>query len=102
MNLADCDPFRYLTIAGVCQNIYLAKNMPKNTICVNKDYSENKNNCSLKSLQWITYLEKLHNTFIQSAFSGKEVTINISNDIYKVDDYDKENNIIYEFHGCYV
>ena len=75
--------------------------MPKNTICVNKDYSENKNNYSLKSLQWITYLEKLHNTVIQSAFGGKEVTINIDDDIYKVDGYDKGNKIIYEFHGCY-
>ena len=101
MNVAGCDPFRYLTIAGVCQNIYFNQHMPKDTICVNKDYTENENNYSYKSLEWITYLEKLNDITIQSAYRGKEKVITINDFSSKVDGYDEQSNTIYQFHGCY-
>ena len=80
--------------------------MPKDNICINKEYVENENNYSAKSLQWITYLEKLSNKVIQSAFRGRESEIKIINvdykeELIKVDGYDSKNNIAYQFHECY-
>ena len=80
--------------------------MPKDNICINKEYVENQNNYSAISLQWITYLEKLNNKVIQSAFRGRESEIKIINvdnkeELIKVDGYDSKNNIAYQFHGCY-
>jgi hypothetical protein len=76
--------------------------MPKNNICVNKEYVENEQNYSAKSLQWITYLEKVNNCVIQSAFRGREAEIEIKNTKkIKVDGYNKEINTIYKFNQCY-
>ena len=76
-------------------NNYLGNYLKNNTIMVNKKYTENKNNYSVKSLKWIKYLEEVNNKKIISAFDGLEEEIKIITKIdnkkqnLKVDGYDE-------------
>ena len=100
--LTGMDPFANgSTAAGVTMSNYLANYLPENAILVNKDYTENINNFSTESLKWIRYIEKMKNIKIKSAYGCREAEININKKYLKVDGYDKKNNIVYQFHGCY-
>ena len=88
-------------------NNYLGNYLKNDTITVNKRYTENRNNYSVKSLKWIKYLEEVNNKKIISAFEGLEEELKITSIInnkkqnLKVDGYDVKNKIVYQFQGCY-
>merc|ERR1712147_236665 len=52
---------------------------------------------SQQSIQWLNYMSKSENINIQHAENGGEYRINN----FKVDGYDRANNTVYEFHGCF-
>ena len=52
---------------------------------------------SQEAIQWLDYISKTENVHIQHAENGGEYRINN----YKVDGFDRANNTVYEFHGCF-
>ena len=54
-------------------------------------------NTSVKSLQWLEYISKSQNIYIQHAKNGGELKV----DKYFVDGYSEFKKTIYEFHGCF-
>lgn len=51
---------------------------------------------SKKSIEWLDYMAKKNNTYIQHAENEGEYRIENK----RVDGYCKDNNTVYEFHGC--
>ena len=102
LSMEGFDPFvNSTTAASLAMNNYLGNYLKNNKIMVNKNYTENKNNYSVKSLKWLTYLEELNNKKIISAFHGLEQEIKIIDKInnkmqyLKVDGYDRAYKIVY-------
>jgi hypothetical protein len=90
LEIANIDPFQYITIAGVCMAIYRTKYLQPKTIAIIK---ENKKEMYSKgSISWL-------NTFtnVQHALNGGEVTICGA----KVDGFNQETNTVYQYHGCF-
>ena len=52
--------------------------------------------CSRISIEWLEFMSKIHNTYIQHANNEGEYFVNIKKN---VDGYSVENNTVYEFHG---
>src|SRR5436190_19772438 len=90
LEIANIDPFCYLTIASVCMAIYRGNYLEDNTIAVlNTDRKD------MYSKQSITWLETFSG--VKHALNGGEVTICGS----KVDGYCEETNTVYRYHGCF-
>ncbi|CAF1135143.1 unnamed protein product [Brachionus calyciflorus] len=51
---------------------------------------------SIKCQLWLKYLSEKKNIRIQHSKNGGEINVGK----YRLDGYDKESNILYEFHGC--
>ena len=100
LQVANIDPFQYITIASVCSAIYRNECLPENTIgVVNETPSDNY---SIKSMKWMKYLSQRHGINIQHACNGGEQTIRFNDGKFlKVDGYCKEINTVFQFHGCY-
>ena len=66
--IADIDPFQYITTAGVCMAIYRSKYLQQKTIAIIKE--DKKEMCSKGSITWL-------NTFtsVQHALHGGEINI---------------------------
>ena len=90
LEIANIDPFQYITIASVCMGIYRSKYLQPETIAIVKD--NKKEMYSKTSIVWL-------NTFknVQHALKGGEVTICGS----KVDGFNQESNTVYQFHGYF-
>lgn len=92
LEIANIDPFQYITIAGVCMAIYRSKYLLKETIAVlDKEKNENY------SKQSITWLKHFNNKNIYHALNGGEKIIAGS----KVDGYDEISKTVYQYHGCF-
>ena len=52
---------------------------------------------SQQAIQWLNYMSKSENINIEHAENSGEYRINN----FKVDGYDRANNTVYEFHGCF-
>jgi hypothetical protein len=92
LEIANIDPFRYITIAGVCLAIYRSKYIKKDTIAVVDNLK--KDQYSQQSISW---LNSFHNPNIKHALNNGEVKICGS----KVDGFDEKSNTLYQYHGCF-
>ncbi|XP_072377781.1 uncharacterized protein [Diabrotica undecimpunctata] len=90
LEIANIDPFQYLTIASVCMAIYRSKYLRTNTIGVVKQ--EIKETYSRASIKWLNQFSN-----VQHALNGGEVTICGA----KVDGFSEESNTVYQYHGCF-
>ena len=93
------DPFRVsITIASLCNYIFRRNFMKPNTIAVIPENGYNpKQNTSLKCKQWLRFLEKKNDIFIQSADNIGEKRFGQ----YLLDGFCEQTNTAYEFNGCY-
>jgi hypothetical protein len=92
LEIANIDPFRYITIAGVCMAIYRSKYIKKDTIAVVDNLK--KDQYYQQSISW---LNSFHNPNIKHALNNGEVKICGS----KVDGFDEKSNTVYQYHGCF-
>jgi len=93
IQIANIDPFQYITIASVCKAIHRNSFLPKNTIAI---YNENPTyNYSNKSIEWLKYISQKCKINIKHACNGGEVEININGKTLKVDGY-----CDCYYHGC--
>ena len=92
LDIANIDPFQYLTIASVCMAIYRSKYIWNNTIAVVDEPIEEK-----YSKQSISWLNSLGNPNIKHALNGGEQIICGA----KVDGFDEKTNTVYQYHGCF-
>ncbi|KAE9530087.1 hypothetical protein AGLY_011549 [Aphis glycines] len=92
LEIANIDPFRYTTIAGVCMAIYRSRYLLKDTIAVlDKEKNEKY------SKQSITWLQHFNNKNISHALNGGEKIIAGA----KVDGFDNKSKTVYQYHGCF-
>jgi hypothetical protein len=99
MEIANIDPFQYVTIASVCQTIYRNQFLPENTISISSETPTD--NYSIKAMKWLKYISQKENITIRHANNGGESGFRIKGQLYKVDGYCEATNTIYQFHGCY-
>ncbi len=96
LEIANIDPFQYITIASVCMAIFRSKYLIKDTIAV-----VNRESCtdtySKDSICWLDLIMHKENINIQHALSGGEKVISG----HKVDGYCEKTNTVYQFHGCF-
>lgn len=104
LEIANIDPFQYLTIASVTMAIFRSKYLKENTIAVIEEVNEDT--YSKESICWLDYMSvsecvnasKHQNpNLMQHALNGGEKIILG----HKVDGYCKETNTVYQFHGCF-
>ena len=90
LEIADIDPFQYITIASVCMTIYRSKYLQPKTIALIND--NKKEMYSKNSPVWL-------NTFknVQHFLNGGEISICGA----KVDGFNQETNTVYQSHGCF-
>ena len=92
------DPFTSaITIASYYHKVYRTHFMPENTIGIvpTGGYGQNAT-YSVKAIEWLRWMAHTANVAIEHARNGGEAKIGP----YYVDGYDRENNTVYEFHGC--
>ena len=99
IQIADIDPFQYITIASVCQAIYRSEFLPKDTIGICDEAA--RDNYSIKSIKWLKYVSQRDGINIRHACNGGEPVVTVNGKSYKVDGYCEDTNTIYQFHGCY-
>lgn len=92
LEIANIDPFQYLTIASVCMAIYRSKYIKEDTIAVVDEPIQEK-----YSKQSISWLNSLGNPNIKHALNGGEQIICGA----KVDGFDENSNTVYQYHGCF-
>ena len=68
LNIADVDPFQYVTIASVCMAIYRSKFLKENTIAS----EETHDIASEKSICWLEEVMEKEKITIQHAYNGGE------------------------------
>jgi len=103
LKIKNIDPFQYLTIAQLCNEIFMSM-INNNEIGIPK--TDNFEDVySMKSIQWLESISNTNRIQIQHAKKGGERLINCNGTRYKVDGfyYDKINKIqhCFEFNGCY-
>jgi len=92
LEIANIDPFQYITLPSVCMAIFRSKYLKYDTIGVfNEDL---KDQYSKASIQW---LMSQKNENIEHALNTGEAQI--CGD--KVDGFDLQTNTVYQFHGCF-
>ena len=100
LEIAGIDPFKYVTIASVCNAIYRIKFLNPDTIAVVNEAPHET--YSIKSIKWLKYVSIQNNIDIKHACHGGEQSIKLSTGkIIKVDGYHQDSNTVYQFHGCY-
>ena len=99
IQIADIDPFQYITIASVCHAIYRSRFLPVNTIGIADEAQVDT--YSVKSIKWLQYIAQKENIRIRHACNEGEKCIIANGKTYKVDVYCKDTKTIYQFHGCY-
>ncbi|XP_065208479.1 uncharacterized protein LOC135837206 [Planococcus citri] len=92
LEIANVDPFRYMTLPSVCMSIFRSKYLKPNTLAVFED-----DTCEQYSKSSITWLKSFENTNIRCATQGGEAKICGA----KVDGYDKTTKTVYQYHGCF-
>eukprot|EP00732_Lithocolla_globosa_P002361 Lithocolla_globosa_v1_NODE_1532_length_2509_cov_2.825998.p1 type:complete len:627 gc:universal NODE_1532_length_2509_cov_2.825998:42-1922(+) len=93
------NPLKCVTIASAALVMFRACCMPEDTIGLIDNDIINKDNFSKQSIIWMEYLmNKDKNIKIQHGKNGGEINLP---GIGKVDGYDKANNTVYQYHGCF-
>jgi hypothetical protein len=90
LEIADINPFQYITKAGVCMAFYRSKYFQPETIAIIKENEKEMN--SKGSIAWL-------NTFrgVQHALNGGEINVCGA----KVDGFNHETNTVYQYHGFF-
>lgn len=96
LEIANIDPFQYLTIASVCMAIYRSKYLIENTIAILEE-EFHKDTYSKESICWLDYIMEQDKINIQHALNDGEKIL-LGN---RVDGYCEETNTVYQFHGCF-
>lgn len=91
LEVANIDPFQYVTIASVCMAVYRHSHLKEKTIAVVENFL--KDNYSKQSILW---LESFNNPNIKHALNGGEVELCGA----RVDGFDHDNKTVYQYHGC--
>ena len=99
IQIADIDPFQYVTIASVCQAIYKSEFLPNDTIGICDEAQVDT--YSIKAIKWLEYIAQKENIHIRHACNEGEQGARYQGKTYKVDGYCEETKTIYQFHGCY-
>ena len=73
IEIADIDPFRYITIASVCHAIYRSWFLPVNTIGIADEAQVDTH--SVKSIKWLEYIAQKENIRIRHACNEGEQCI---------------------------
>jgi G:T-mismatch repair DNA endonuclease (very short patch repair protein) len=107
----DVDPFRYVTLASLCMSIFLNKFLPENTIVSNSIDKD-----SIIAREWLISLNdkklipeypitvdkrKLDNKFDFNKNKIENKTYYSGKHTFTVDAFDRKNNLIKEFYGCF-
>ena len=95
LEIEGIDPFSYITIASVCQAIYLNSYLPENTVAVCTETSTD--NYSIKSIKWLKYISEKNNINIRHACNGGEMSIKIFGKSWKVDGYCEDTKLYINF-----
>ena len=100
-NKYDYSKVRYshskIKVTIICKQHGEFKQQPAQHLFGNGCPKCNPHKASNKSIQWLKYISKKENIYIQHAENEGEYKI--PNTLYKADGYCKQNNTIYEFHG---
>jgi len=99
IQIANIDPFQYITIASVCHATYRSRFLPVNTIAIADEAQVDTH--SVKSIKWLQYIAQKENIRIRHACNEGEQCITVNRKTYKVDGYCEDTKTIYQFHGCY-
>ena len=99
VQIANIDPFQYITIASVCQAIYRKQFLPENTIAISSETPTD--NYSVKSIKWLKYISQRDKINIRHACNGGEASFTVNGQTYKVDGYCEETKTIFQLNGCY-
>jgi hypothetical protein len=70
MEIANTDPFQYVTIANVCQTIYRNQFLPENAISISSETPTD--NYSIKAMKWLKYISQKENITVRHANNGGE------------------------------
>jgi len=92
LNIANIDPFQYITIPSVCMAVYRSKYLENMTIAIYD--MDHKDLYSHESIGW---LKSFENPDIIHALNGGEQTVCNA----KVDGFDKASRTVYQFQGCF-
>ena len=97
----ECDPFQYLTLAQLCSEVYKVQFMPENSIAAvpPMGYVDTQHYSSV-SLEWLFYLNRIEHKNIIHIGNSPTGEVNFVGNI-RVDGFDKSNNTVYEFYGCF-
>jgi hypothetical protein len=112
MELTDglVDPLQCVTIASAVMKSYRVQLIEENTIGLVYNENIHKDNYSKKAIMFMEYKMELQKKIgepihIKHARNGGEQKVEITKGkakkVVSVDGYDKENNTVYEFHGCF-
>ena len=100
IEIANIDPFQYITIASVCMAIFRALDLKDETIAVVNNVDSKKKYSNI-SIAWLDYVTKTKGINIKHALNGVEETILLHGKKRRVDGFSEANNTVYEFQGCF-
>ena len=83
IQIANIDPFQYITIASVCQAIYRNEFLPEDTIGICDEAQVDT--YSMKAVKWLKYIAQKENIHIRHACNEGEQSIVANCRSYKVD-----------------
>ena len=99
IQVANIDPFQYITIASVCHAIYRSEFLLQNTIGI--CHESPVDTYSVKSIKWLKFMSENYKINIKHACNGGEQVIVVDGKSIKIDGYCEQTKTMYQFHGCY-
>ena len=94
----DIEPFTTsVTIASACNKVYRSLYLKPEEIAVIPTHGYNYDKQSVIALCWMDWMAQQNQVHIRHAFNGGEVVLNG----HKCDGFDEQNDVIYQFHGCF-
>jgi hypothetical protein len=98
----DVDPFRYVTLASLCMDIYINKFLPEKTIVGNNSEKQISKVCK----EWLNYLNDREaipevplSVYKRDATAYKYYRRD--RHVFTVDALNRSKKLCYEFYGCY-
>ncbi|XP_036002595.1 uncharacterized protein LOC118565752 isoform X1 [Fundulus heteroclitus] len=97
----NVDPFKSITIAAACMNVFTANFLPPSTLAIPSpvDYRRQCKTFSDASIQWLEWVAAERGIFIQHALNRGEMKLGP----YYVDGYAEVRGVrtVFEFNGCF-
>jgi hypothetical protein len=95
LDIGDCDPFRYISLASICMAIFTNKFLPSNLLGLIPVNGFDDDNHSEVSMEYLNYIMQSRNIQLRTALDGGGKHIRK----FKADGYHEETRHVYEFHG---